>query len=40
MRRLWRRLTGMILTGHREGAFADELAAHLQAHVDDNVRLG
>jgi len=40
MRRFWRRLIGTVLTAGRERAFADELDAHLQAHIDDNLRAG
>jgi len=40
MRQLLRRLIGTFLSTRNERAFADELDAHLQAHVDDNVRTG
>jgi macrolide transport system ATP-binding/permease protein len=39
--RAWlRRLAGTLASSHREREMADEFAAHLQLHVDDNVRAG
>jgi predicted permease len=40
MRPLLRRLIGTFLTARSERAFADELDAHLHAHIDDNLRAG
>ena len=40
MRRLFQRLIGTFLQDRRDRAFSDELDAHLQAHVEDNVRAG
>ncbi len=34
------RLAGLVPSGRRERDLADELAGHLQMHVDDNVRAG
>src|SRR4051812_27779024 len=39
--RAWiRRLAGTVAASRREREMADEIASHLQLHVDDNVRAG
>src|SRR5262245_48099440 len=39
--RAWlRRLAGVFLSSRREREMADEIAAHLQMHVDDNLSAG
>ena len=34
------RLGGFFRSGRRDVELADELDAHVQAHIDDNLRLG
>src|SRR5262249_36917216 len=34
------RLSGVMRSGRREHEFQDELASHLQLHIDDNIRAG
>jgi putative ABC transport system permease protein len=40
MRTLWRRVIGVLNKAQRDRDFSTELDAHLQAHIDDNVRAG
>lgn len=40
LRTAWLRLAGLFSKTRREREFADELEAHLQMHVDDNLRSG
>ena len=36
----WRRVSAFMRSAQRDRDLADELAAHLELHVDDNLRLG
>ena len=40
LRALLVRLAGTLRPGRREHEFEDELASHLQLHIDDNIRAG
>ncbi len=39
-RRWWRRAVGVLQSSQRDRELTDELAAHLQLHIDDNLRAG